>query len=280
MVGALFLFCLFVWTAVYASFDGARDTRTLTVAVLDVGQGDSIYIESPTGIQVLIDGGPDGAVLRALPEVMPAADRSLDAVVATHPDADHIAGLIDVLERYDVAAILESGVRKNTTTAAAFEKRAKEEGAPRVLGTRGMVLDLGGGAVLKILYPDRDVSGLPASKANEGGIVAELIYGESEMLFMADVSSAVESRLMQLGSTELDSDILKVGHHGSRFSTSDAFVKEVSPDVAIISVGKNSYGHPTEEVLDRFSARAAEILRTDKSGTVVCVSRGAEFACE
>ena len=154
LVGVLFAACLSVWFAVCS----ATPSGVLTFAVLNVGQGDALYIESPTGVQVLIDGGPDSSLLRELPKVMPLFDRSLDAVIATHPDQDHIAGLVDVLRRYEVGVFVEPGIPKPTATARALEEEVKERAVPKFLGRRGLVLDLGGGAQLVILFPDHDVT--------------------------------------------------------------------------------------------------------------------------
>lgn len=273
ILAALALLCLGIWSAASAE----TPKRQLTVAVLDVGQGDSLYIESPTGVQLIIDGGPDGSLLHELADIMPYADRSLDAVIETHPDADHIAGLVDIVSRYSVGVFIEPGIPKDTVTARTLNEEIDEAGIPRVLARRGMWVDLGGGARLDILYPDFDTSTLPASKSNEGGIVARLTYASSTMLFMADVSGKVEARLMALDVGQLDSDVLKVGHHGSRTSTLGEFVSAVSPELAVISVGKNSYGHPTPDVLERLAARGVRTLRTDQEGTIILVSDGKGF---
>jgi competence protein ComEC len=277
IAGALAIFCAIVWIAVYA----ATPTHALTFAVLDVGQGDSLYIEGPTGVQVVIDGGPGSAVLRALPDVMPQFDRSLDAVIETHPDADHISGFVDLLKRYEVGAFIEPGIEKDTATAKNLEQEITELHIPRVIARRGMWLDLGGGARLKILFPDYDVSHINQNKDNEGGIVAHLVYGDTSVLLMADVDFDVENHLMAISDpSDLASTILKVGHHGSKTSSGSAFVSEVDPQIAVISVGaKNTYGHPTARVLNLLASQHIETLRTDKSGTVVCRSNGAEFSC-
>lgn len=275
-LAALFLFCCGVWSVALAQAPVGKGY--LTFAALDIGQGDALYIESPTGVQVLVDSGPGSALLRALPEVMPALDRSLDAVVATHPDADHIGGFVELLQRYEVGAFVEPGMYKDTATAKKLSKEVDDQKIPRVIARRGMTMDLGGGAVLEVLYPDRDVSNIGGDKANEGGIVMRLTYGESTVLMMADVGAGVEAHLLPLG--DLESDIVKVGHHGSRFSSSDAFIQEVSPDVAVISVGKNSYGHPTPQTLSVLKKYGADILRTDQNGTIRCTSDGAAFRCD
>lgn len=275
ILGVLVLATLAVWSAVFA----ATPSSVLTVAVLDIGQGDSIYIESPTGVQILIDGGPDGSLLRELPRVMSFSDRSIDAIIATHPDADHIAGFVDLIKRYAVGELLEPGISKSTVTAQALEDGIDARHIPRVKASRGMWLDLGGGARLDILSPDFDVSTLPEDKANEGCVVAHLVYGDTSVLFMCDAPMDVEDHLMAFGSTtQIKSNILKVGHHGSRFSTGDAFVAEVNPSVAIISVGAhNTYGHPTQQTLDTLAAHTIETLRTDEEGTIEFTSDGKEF---
>lgn len=278
LAGVLALFCAGVWSVVYAQTPSG--SGVLTLSVLDVGQGDALYVESPTGVQLLVDAGPDEAVLYALPEVMPSLDRTLDAVIATHPDADHIAGVSSVLERYEVGLYISPGIAKTAATAKTLEATIDEKNIPRLLARRGMTFDVGGGASLEILYPDHDVSNLPNEKVNEGGIVARVRYGTTEALLMADVGKGVETRLLELEGEDIDSDILKLGHHGSKYSSAQTFVSAVSPDVALISVGAdNSYGHPAPQTLSTLRNAGAQIFRTDEKGTVTCRSDGARFKC-
>lgn len=274
-IGLLILACVGVWSFALAE-SPTEGKGYLTLAVLDVGQGDALYIEGPTGLQILVDGGVGSRVIGALPEVMSFADRTLDAVIGTHPDADHVGGFVEVFPRYEVATYIEPGIFKDTATAKKVLSLVQEEGAKHLIARKGMTIEVGGGAVLEVLYPDRDVTNIGGDKANEGAIVMRLIYGETCALLMADVSASVESRL----SGDLNCEVLKVGHHGSRFSTSDSFVKEVSPEVAVISVGKNNYGHPTEQVLSVLNKYGAEILRTDQKGTVFCKSDRFQFTCD
>lgn len=275
VLGLLVLACAGIWS--FALADTPQEGKGyVTLAVLDVGQGDGIYIESPTGVQILVDAGPGGKILESLPGVMPLMDRALDAVVATHPDADHVGGLVDLLPRYEVAVYIEPGIIKDTATAKKVLALVEGEGAQHVIARRGMTLELGGGAMLEVLYPDRDVTNIGSDEANEGAIVMKLTYGETCALLMSDVSSVIEGSLQGT----LNCDVLKVGHHGSRFSTSDPFVAKVTPAAAIISVGKNNYGHPTPQTLSTLQKYGAEIMRTDQSGTVLCTSNGAEFRCK
>ncbi|TSC67440.1 MAG: hypothetical protein G01um101472_420 [Parcubacteria group bacterium Gr01-1014_72] len=265
-----FLFCLtaVIWYAVFA-----EDRRgLLTVSFLDVGQGDAIFIDSPTGVQVLLDGGPDRSVLRALSRVMPFYDRSVDALVVSNPDKDHIAGFIDILARFRVGAVIEPGTVSETDTYKTLAAAVAEEGAARVLARRSQSLDLGGGAELLILFPDRDVAEL---ERNTGSIVAKLTYGQTSFLLMGDAPSAIERYLVMLDGKRLNADVLKVGHHGSHTSTSEELLAAASPLFAVISSGEdNRYGHPHKEVLDRLVAAGVQIFRTDTGGTVSVVSGG------
>jgi competence protein ComEC len=236
--------------------------------MLDVGQGDAIYIESPTGTQILVDGGPPRKVLVPLAKVMPPLDRTLDAIIITNPDADHMAGFLDVLKMYKVGAVFEPGTVNDSSTYENLEKEIKSKKIPHILAKKGMKLDLGGGAYIDILFPDRDVSDW---ERNDGSVIAKLTYGETEIMLTGDSTTKTEKIILENNSKEfLDVDILKVGHHGSRTSTSYNFVKTLTPEYALISNGEgNSYGHPHEEVLDVLNEFNTKILRTDMLGTIV-----------
>ena len=241
-----------------------------SVSFLDVGQGDAILIQGPTGVQVLVDGGPDPSVLRELGSMLPFFDRTIDAVVATHPDKDHIAGLVDVLERYEVATFIESGIPSDTAPALALQAALGAEGAERVLARRGMRLVLGKGAYADILFPDRDVSGV---ETNTGSIVMRVVYGDTSIMLTGDSPQAIEKYLVSLGG--LESDILKAGHHGSKTSSSEEFITQVRPAYTIFSRGcDNSYGHPHPEVVERFNALKIKILDTCAEGTITFISDG------
>lgn len=275
VLGALAATVAFIWALV-----NIRTPRgVLTFAVLDVGQGDALYIESPTGTQVLLDSGQGSAVLHELPKVMPRFDRSLDMAIESHPDSDHMAAFVDVLARYRVGAFLEPGIIKDSSAAYALESAVRRGDIPRYVARRGMTVDLGGGVILHILAPDRDVTYAARGNDNEGVIVARLVYGNTSFMLTADMPADLEERLIALqqkdGGGGLRSTILKVGHHGSRTSTGAEFLAAVHPSLAVISVGaENKYGHPTEETLDRLSAASVPVLRTDENGTLVFLSDG------
>ncbi len=244
----------------------------LTVAFLNVGQGDAIFIESPSGAQVLIDGGRDGTVLRELGRVMPFYDHSLDVVIATHPDADHIGGLLPVLKRYSVDLVLRPGVKSDTPAGGSLLRLLASEGTKEVLARRGQAIDIGGGAYLRILFPDRDVSGL---NPNTASIVAQLVYGEHKFLLTGDSPDEVEEYLVKLEGKKVQSDVLKLGHHGSKTSTSDLLLGFAAPSYAIISAGRdNKYGHPHQSVLDKLVQFKIPTLSTAEDGTIIFKSDG------
>ncbi|MBI2097939.1 MAG: MBL fold metallo-hydrolase [Candidatus Vogelbacteria bacterium] len=258
---------VFVWQTI----DGA-ERGVLTAAFLDVGQGDAIYIEAPNGNQVLIDAGSGRQVLRALGQVMPFSDRSIDLMIATHPDADHIGGFPAVLERFVVGAVMEPGVSSDTAIYRAFRAAVAAEGAKVIAARRGMAIVLGRGAVLEILFPDRDPSGW---ETNTASIVARLTYGENEFLLTGDTPIKIEKYLLAFDRRALASDVLKAGHHGSDTSSDPSFLAAVRPAYAVISAGQNNrYGHPRETVLESLRRIGAEILRTDESGTIIFESDG------
>lgn len=263
-----FLFTTGVWYFVLAS----EREQVLTVAFLDVGQGDAIFIEAPNGNQILIDGGRNRSVLRELSRVMPFYDRSIDVVLATHPDEDHIGGLSDVLKRFDVELFLDSGVTHDTNAYKEVLRLVETQNIEYVLARRGMVVDLGDGAKLEILFPDRDVAGL---ETNSASVVTRLIYGETEFLLTGDSPRSIEKYIVSLDGARLESDVLKVGHHGSKTSSADVFIAAVLPQFAVISAGKdNRYGHPHEEVVSALIDIDAKIVSTFKSGTIIFESDG------
>lgn len=256
-----------VWFVVFY-----KEQQVLAVTFLNVGQGDSILIETPSGKQILVDGGPDRSVLRELPKVIGPLDRSLDLIVETHPDKDHIAGLTDVFERYKVGAFLNPGIPNDTSYTKTLVRAVESEpGVVRVEVRRGMRLHLGNGAYADVLYPDRDVDDV---ETNMGSVVLQVVYGETEFMLTGDAPINVERWLVSLDGEALQSDVLKAGHHGSRTSTDEAWLKKVNPTYVVISAGlNNSYGHPHAEVVSRIQDFGATLLQTT-NGNVRFLSDG------
>jgi competence protein ComEC len=257
-----------VWTAVSA-YD---NDGVLKVTFLDVGQGDAVLIQAYNGNQLLIDGGKAGTLLPVLAEALPFFDRSIDVVLATHPDADHIGGLPALLRRYRVSAFADPGAKSGKALESELEEAVRAEGAKRLLARRGLRVWLANDVVFEIHYPDRDPSGL---ETNEASVIGKLIYGETSFLLTGDAPTRAEEQIVWQDGERLDVDVLKVGHHGSKTSTSEDLLKVATPAYAVISVGsKNTYGHPTPLVLGRLAAAGATILRTDQMGSIVMESDG------
>ncbi len=249
----------------------------LRVWFFDVGQGDSIFIETPDHHQILVDGGPSQEVLSKLGQVMQPWDRSIDAIVLTHPHKDHVAGLDSVLDRYDVAAVYDGGAMARTGEMDAFEADTIAEHAATkhlVAGDRFAYGDV----TLDVLAPMHAIAGTYPKDPNEASVVMLLTYHDTTLLLTGDAPADVEHDILpEVG----DVDVLKVGHHGSRTSSSTEFLDAVTPEFAIISDGiDNSYGHPHPATLQRLDDRHVRIERTDLDGDILLTSTGGEPTVE
>ncbi|MBL7150302.1 MAG: MBL fold metallo-hydrolase [Candidatus Pacebacteria bacterium] len=279
ILGVLFSLNILAWIAVY----GLSKPQLLAVNFFDVGQGDAILIVSPQRHQILIDGGPGPAILEKLAAEMPFYDRSLDLIILTHPERDHISGLIEVLKRYEVENILWTGVVRNSSEYEEWIKLIKEEKAKIFIAKFGQKIICPGshpeqkGEYMEILHPLENLEGREfENNSNDTSIVIKLVFNKETFLFTGDISSKIEKDL-KLANLPLKADILKVAHHGSKYSSSDYFLESVLPEIAVIQVGKNSYGHPTEEALRRFEKFGIKILRTDLDGDIKIVSDGKNY---
>jgi len=225
----------------------------LEIDFYDVGQGDAIFIETPKGKQILVDGGPDLTILEKLGRELPFWDRYIDLVILTHPEYDHIGGLIEVIKRYKVGGILTTGVIRDTAEYKKWTRIIKQENVPIYIAQAGGVIDLGSNIKLIILHPFENLSGQEIKRTNNVSIVAQLVYKDFELLLTGDIEKKIEKELINSG-TNLESDILKVAHHGSKTSTTQDFVNAINPIIAVIQAGKdNAYGHPHNSVLDALS---------------------------
>lgn len=252
---------------------GMVSDTALKITVFSVGQGDAILVESGQGLQMLIDGGPDDIVLSKLGQAMPRNDRTIERLVLTHPDADHITGLVEVLRRYDVEMIMMTGVIHPTGGYLAFQDELRKRAIPIqiVAGPEEFVF---GESLVRVLYPFENMEGVYPKNVNDTSIVLRIIQGEHEILLAGDIEIAVEEALAESGQ-EISSEILKVGHHGSKTSSSKEFFEAVQPDYAVISVGlDNSFGHPHYSILRRLADFGARVFRTDYDGDVKIRSDG------
>ena len=267
IIGILFGLNILAWLAVY----DLNKPQLLEVNFFDVGQGEAIFIETPSRHQILIDGGPSSLILEKLAESLPFWDRTIDLIILTHPEHDHLAGLIEVLKRYKVENILWTGVLRDTAEYKEWVKLIKDEGAKIKIAQASQRINLSTYEVnryIDILYPFENLEGQEFKNSNNTSIVAKLNLGENSFLFTGDAYKSVEKKLIDK-ETDLASDVLKVGHHGSKTSNSEEFIEKVSPEIAVISVGKdNPYHHPHQETLDTLEKYGIKILRTDLNSDI------------
>jgi len=263
LIGVFVLINIFIWSAVFA----VEKNGIMIVAFLDVGQGDAIFIEAPNGNQVLLDGGSNKKVLQGLSSIMPFYDRSIDMIIASHPDQDHIGGLPEVLKRYKVDTAMEPGVKHDTAVYENLTTIIKNKKIKHVLARRGQQIFLDENIFIEILFPNMDVTDWDT---NDASIIARLVYGDISFMLTGDSPQRIERYIVSLDGESLESTVLKLGHHGSKTSSSEEFVGYVNPEFAIVSAGsENRYGHPHKDVIDIVTEFDIPIFSTIESGTIV-----------
>ncbi len=257
---------IFVWQFVFGL------NNNLKVTFFDIGQGDSIFIETPAKHQILIDGGPSNKVAEKLGCAIPFWDKTIDLVILTHPDYDHLRGLLDVLDYYKVKNIIWTSELSQGKTFEAWQEKLKKEGANIYFAKAGMKI-LASQVKIGILYP-MELPKQDSKNNNDTSIVARMVFGQTEFFFSGDINREIEQEII-LANQSIVSDVLKVAHHGSKSATSLEFLANVKPNVAVISSGQNnSYGHPHQEVLSALAEFGIKVLRTDQKGDVKITSDG------
>lgn len=270
LLGILAVAAGLVWMVALSQPDGQ-----LHVHFLDVGQGDGIFVQTPSGRQALIDGGDDSQQMFAeLGAVMPFWDRHIDYAIVTHPDWDHIGGQVDLPGRFKVGQAFINGNSLGSKDSMLWKMALEVENVPVAEMGQGAWIDLGDGVALWALWPPREeeLAGLDEDDKNERSLVLKLVYGEFTALLTGDIGHPSEEALLLAGEP-LAAHVLKVGHHGSEHSSSPGFVASVAPSVAVIQVGEgNRYGHPDPTVMKILDGRL--VLRNDKHGRVSIRSDG------
>ena len=265
---ALFILLTISFTASNAA------NSTVQASFINVGQGDSILLRDGNGFDVLIDGGKSSAGPTILAYLRAQAVDDVEVMVATHADADHIGGLIDVLQAADipVVSVLYNGYPGDTVTWADFATAVTNEGLTLTPAQYPAVYTWGAMTV-HVLNPE---SGLSTPEQNNASVVLLVQHGSVDFLLTGDIDSTQEATVVARG-TPVAAEILKVAHHGSAYSSGASFLAAVDPNEAVISVGSNSYGHPANETLSRLTAAGTRIWRTDQSGTIVITSNGVTY---
>jgi competence protein ComEC len=254
----------------------------LQVHVLSVGQGDSVLIIAPGGKTVLVDAGAPGSGRVVLDAMKRYGVDHIDLMVATHAHADHIGGADEVMRRTKVTTVLDSRVPNSTRNYEDFLSAIEQTGAKYVAAAPGQKFDLGGNATLSVLAPiqpffTKNQLRSGANEPNANSVVTRLDYGDFSMLLTGDAEAETEERLMRAGAN-LKAKVLKAGHHGSRYASSEKFLRQGGFEAVIISSGAdNRYGHPSQDALDRFKRLGTKLYRTDLEGEITIVSRGAGY---
>ncbi|MBU1018976.1 MAG: ComEC/Rec2 family competence protein [Patescibacteria group bacterium] len=242
----------------------------LHVHFLDIGQGDSILIQTPSNKLILIDGGPGTEILTQLNDVLPFLQKKIDLMILTHPHSDHIEGLVPVLDRYQVETALITGVAYHNSYYEEFLHDLQNE-AQIYYAHEGADFDFGDGVFLDVLYPFQPVIGEYFENINNSSIVARITYEDDSILLAGDAENEVEEALLESG-VVLDSDLFKASHHGSKTANSKEFSEAVSPETVVIQVGEgNSFGHPHQETLSALEEMGATVYRNDLDGRVEVV---------
>ncbi|MFH0833769.1 MAG: ComEC/Rec2 family competence protein [Patescibacteria group bacterium] len=253
--------------------------RELHLTFLDVGQGDAILIETPSQQKILIDAGPAGAILSPLAQELSFWEREIDLAILTHPDADHIAGLVELLKRYKIKRIALTGVQPGSEWYQEILRQIAEQKIPTTLTRAGMTFDLGDAIQFQIFWPPEILAGKFIGDANAASIAGKLIFGKTSAILTGDLDTDSEKIILQ-NPPDLAAQILKLGHHGSKTSSSTEFLNSVHPEFAIVSASAdNSFGHPSPETLARLDS-SVKVLETSKLGSIHFESNGKTWQLE
>ena len=269
---ALLVIAILVWSVALTTPD-----NKLHVSFLDVGQGDAILIQTPNRQSILIDGGPDPqAINLELSKKLPFWDRTIDLMVSTQPHADHITGLVEVLQRYKVKQVLESEVHYDSSIYREWLRLVEQKQIKHEVAWAGQEIDLGSGIKVEVLNPPEGLFEGTSHDVDNNGVVLRLSWGEVSFLFTADIRQEAEFELIGQRAN-LRSTVLKVAHHGGKTSTTPQFLAAVGSEIAVISAGvDNTFGHPSPEVVQRLEEMLGEdrVYRTDENGTIEFITDG------
>jgi len=272
VIGLLSIATILIWATIFTLPD-----KYLHVSFLDVGQGDAILIQTPSGQNILIDGGPSPqALFLELSNKLPFWERTIDFVISTQPQADHVTGLIEILQRYNIKQIIEADTNYNSAIYQDWLDAINNNQIKHNTVKAGQIINLGNDIGIEVLNPPAKLLEGTSSDIDNNGLVLRLVYEQISFLFTADIRHEAELNLI-MKRANLRSTVLKVAHHGSNTSTSVRFISLTQPEIAVISVGsENNYGHPHAEVINILASAMVDdrIYRTDIVGTIELITDG------
>lgn len=274
ILALLVCFNILAWYGVW----NINSQKFLEIVFFDIGQGDAIFIQTSQKHQILIDGGPDSTILEKLTREMPYYDRTIDLIILTHSEHDHIAGLIEVLKSYKVENVLWTAVAHSAKENQKWRDLIEKEKTNIIIAQAGQKIiiesDKQEQIYFEILWPFDSLEEKEMKNINNTSIVSRLVFKNNSFLFTGDIFKSIEKKLIK-NEIFLDSDVLKIGHHGSKTSSSLEFIQAVSPEIAVIQCGRNNrYGHPHKETLAILEKFDIIVLRTDKEKDIKIISDG------
>ena len=269
----VFLSLFLIWGGIFSCL-----RQQFEIDFFDIGQGDSMLINIPYNQQILIDGGPDSKVLNSLGEKMPFYDRTIELIILTHPHSDHINGLIDVLSRYKVEKILlpkieNKPAEKDTESLDEFMNLAKKKSIPVFFADQGQEIIVNEEIKGEILWP---LKNFQSDNLNDFSVILKLDYKNFCAYFTGDAEAVIQQQILSAENLS-ECQLLKVPHHGSKTALEEDFLKKINSKMAVISVGKNSYGHPAQETLEKLESQKIKYFRTDQDGIIRIGSDGINF---
>jgi len=272
ILGAMLIVAIVLGISIFARPKASGD---LQIYFLNVGQGDAEYIKTPVGQDILIDGGPDNSVLNELGKVMDFGDREINLVILSHPHADHLTGLLEVLRRYKIDEVWQTGIEYPSSTYESFQKEIAQKNIASRIVQKGDTKDFGE-VKITVLYPLSPLAGKTIDNLNNASQVDRLDYKKFSVLFPGDAEKEIQSKILD---KNIFATVLKVAHHGSGSGLSEDFLKVVRPAIAIIEVGRdNKYGHPAQNTINLLKNYAVRIFRTDQNGTIEIDSDGQGYS--
>ena len=274
-IGILLLINLIVLGYWFILFEGNVSQGSLRVVFLNVGQGDAALIQTSQQ-NILVDGGPDKNIIYKLDQYIPFYNREIDLMILTHLDSDHLTGLVEVLKRYSVEKIINNGLKNYDSIALEWEKLIQEKNIPQQIVDIPLSIELDNQILIEFLWPSQDLIKESKGDDNFTSLVFKLIHGNNKFLFTGDIPKEVEEILVAT-EKDLKADVLKAGHHGSKYSSTTEFLSRVKPKYGVISCGENNFGHPSLRALKNLENIGAEVLRTDQLGDIIFLSDGQEL---